>query len=161
MDAAPNQMVARHWPKTGQEWLTPPVASGGQVRGVYSVGVDPDDAPRFDSDELTLDTELEAHVITITVRGELDAVSAMTFNACVARALTEAAGRRILIDLEKVEHFGSAGIAVLVQAHRRAHEQGVPFRVITGDNRVVTRPLVTMNLDNVLRLYSTRATALD
>jgi anti-anti-sigma factor len=132
----------------------------GQIRGVYAVGVDPHDAPSFDSNELTLATEVEAHIITITVRGELDAVSAMTLNACVTRALTEAAGRRILIDLEQVEHFGSAGIAILVQAHRRAHEQGVPFRVITGDNTIVTRPLAAMKLDNVLRLYSTRATAL-
>jgi anti-anti-sigma factor len=122
--------------------------------------VDPHDAPCFDSDELTLATEVEAHVITITVRGELDAVSAMTLNSCVADAVTGAAGRRILIDLEQVEHFGSAGIAVLVQAHRRAHERGVPFRVITGNNTIVTRPLVAMKLDDVLRLYSTRATAL-
>ena len=113
-----------------------------------------------DTDGLSLATEVDGHVITITVRGELDAVSAMALRSRMADALAEAAGRRILIDLRQVEHFGSAGIAILVQAHRRAHERGVPFRVITGDNSIVTGPLVTMKLDNVLRLYPTRATAL-
>jgi anti-anti-sigma factor len=75
---------------------------------------------------LALATEVEPHVITITVRGELDALSAMALSSRIAVALAEAAGRRILIDLEHVEHFGSAGIAILGQAHRRAHEQGVP-----------------------------------
>jgi len=122
--------------------------------------MDPDNAAYSDTDGLSLATEAGPHVITITVRGELDALSAMTLSSRIAVALAEAAGRRILIDLERVEHFGSAGIAILVQAHRRAHERAVPFRVITGHNTIVTRPLITMRLDNVLRLYPTRATAL-
>jgi anti-sigma B factor antagonist len=122
--------------------------------------MDSDDALCSEDGGLSMGTEIGAHVITITVRGELDADSAMALSARITAALDEAAGRRILIDLAQLEHFGSAGIAILVQAHRRAHERGVPFRVITGDNTVVTRPLATMRLDNVLRLYSTRATAL-
>jgi anti-sigma B factor antagonist len=129
--------------------------------GVFTLGgMDPDDAQCSDTGGLSLATEVEAHVITIIVRGELDANNAMALSSRMTVALDEAAGRRILIDLEQLEHFGSAGIAVLVQAHRRAHERGVPFRVITGDNAIVTRPLATMKLDNVLRLYPTRATAL-
>lgn len=128
--------------------------------GVYPGGVDQDDAPCSDPGGLSLATEVEPHVITITVRGELDAVAARVLSSRLAVAVAGAAGRRILVDLQQLEHFGSAGIAILVQAHRRAHDQGVPFRVITGDNTIVTRPLVTMKLDNVLRLYSTRATAL-
>lgn len=122
--------------------------------------MDQDVAPSSDTEGLSLATEVEGHVITITVRGELDADTAMALSSRMATALAEAAGRRILIDLQQLEHFGSAGIAVLVQAHRRAHERGVPFRVITGDNTIVTRPLATMRLDSVLRLYPTRASAL-
>lgn len=122
--------------------------------------MDPSNATYSDTDVLSLTTEVEGHVVTVTVRGELDAVSAKALSSCLADVLADAAGRRILIDLENLEHFGSAGIAVLVQSHRRAHEQGVPFRVITGDNAIVTRPLATMRLDNVLRLYRTRDGAL-
>ena len=122
--------------------------------------MDPSNATFSETDGLSLATEVEGHVVTITARGELDAVSAKALNTCIADVLADAAGRRILIDLGQLEHFGSAGIAVLVQSHRRAHEQGVPFRVITGDNAIVTRPLATMRLDNVLRLYPDRASAL-
>ena len=113
-----------------------------------------------DTAGLLLTSDVEPHIITITAHGELDAVSAMAFSSRMAVALHEAAGRRILIDLTRLDHFGSAAIAILLQAHRQAHHQGVPFRVITGDNPIVTRPLVTMKLDSVLRLYPTRATAL-
>lgn len=122
--------------------------------------MDPDHGLSPDTGELSLATEVEAHVITITVRGELDAVTAMELSSRLTELLAEAAGKRILVDVQHLEHFGSAGIAVLVQAHRRAASQGIPFRVITGDNAIVTRPLATMKLDSVLRLYPTRANAL-
>jgi anti-anti-sigma factor len=90
----------------------------------------------------------------------LDVFTAPVLDFDIGRVFADPGPRCVLVDLTRLEYFGSAGVAVLLQTYKRSRDLGVPLRVITGGNPLVTRPLQMMGLEQVLRLHSTRMDAL-
>lgn len=103
----------------------------------------------------------EPSAVVITITGEIDGKSAAEVTSAIADAMVIAAGRHILVDVQGLSYFDSAGIAGLLRAHLHAVENGLPLRLITGTNSRVIRPLTMMGLDQVLRLCPDRASALE
>ncbi|MBJ8341613.1 STAS domain-containing protein [Antrihabitans sp. YC3-6] len=63
--------------------------------------------------------------------------------------------KAVLVDLAEITFFGSAGIELLVALAERSSTRGHPFRIVTGNNRAVIRPLEVTGLDRSLDLVPT------
>lgn len=98
----------------------------------------------------------KADAIVVTASGEIDMSSAPAFDEAVRQALTEQPAKLIL-DLTNVEFFSSAGIAVLMQAHRNSSDA---VRVVVT-NRIVLRPLELVGLTDDLTIYPSVQAALE
>lgn len=96
-------------------------------------------------------------VVVLKVGGEIDMTTAPALENAVRQALSERPAR-LVIDLTGAQFFSSAGIAVLMLAHRGSDE--VALRVVASD-RVVLRPLELTGLTDDLDIYPTLASALD
>lgn len=92
----------------------------------------------------------------LVVTGEVDMVTAPRFE----KALTSVLGERpdtLVVDLEQVKFFASAGLSALVTARQQA-EEGTAVRVVATSSATV-RPLETTGLDREIPIYSSVALA--
>jgi anti-sigma B factor antagonist len=85
-------------------------------------------------------TRLESDVIVISVSGEVDLASADQLEKAIRDAEQSATGW-IVIDLEDLTFLDSTGLGVLLQARRRATENGDRLRFICSRHEQVTRLL--------------------
>jgi anti-anti-sigma factor len=129
----------------------------GDVNG--SDGVDAEDAtaPGAEDNMATVAVRHLPDTIVLTVAGEIDMMTAPALEDAVRRSLTERPAN-LVIDLTGARFFSSAGIAVLVLAHRNSAE--VALRVVASD-RVVIRPLELTGLTDDLSIYPDLAAALN
>ncbi len=95
--------------------------------------------------------------IVVTVSGEIDMTTAPALEQAVLRSLTDQPVT-LVIDLTGAQFFSSAGIAVLVLAHRRSADGAL--RVVATD-RVVLRPLELTGLTDDLAIYPSVQAALE
>ncbi|MBY8851635.1 STAS domain-containing protein [Saccharothrix longispora] len=98
-------------------------------------------------------TELRRGTPLLAVSGDLDAETCRPV-ASEVDAVLDARPTAVVLDLRAVGFLGSAGIALLVNAHHRAGRLGVPFAVV-ADTRCVLRPLRMSQVDAALPLYAT------
>jgi anti-sigma B factor antagonist len=94
--------------------------------------------------------------VVLTVAGEIDMTTAPALEDAVRKALTEGP-TTLVIDLSGAEFFSSAGIAVVMLAHR--NDSGVALRVVATD-RIVLRPLELTGLTDDLAIYDSLDAAL-
>jgi anti-sigma B factor antagonist len=94
--------------------------------------------------------------IVVTADGEIDMATAPELDNAVRQSLTERPGT-LVIDLRRARFFSSAGIAVLVTAHRGSAE--VALRVVADDS-IVLRPLELTGLIDDLAIHPTIESAL-
>jgi len=105
---------------------------------------------------LTVTTEVRGHAVIVRAAGEVD----MTTSSVLERGLTaarETAGSApgaVVIDLDGVQFFGSAGIALLVAARQACLEQGTPLHVVATDP-IVLRPIQVTGLEQVFDIVAT------
>jgi anti-anti-sigma factor len=97
-----------------------------------------------------------ADAVVLTVTGEVDMTTAPELEHAVRDALAERPAA-LVIDLTAAEFLSSAGIAVLVFAHRNG--DGVAVRVVAAE-RIVLRPLELTGLSEDLAIYPTLDAAL-
>ena len=77
--------------------------------------------------------------VTVTVVGEVDTHTAPALRSSLDTQLDRSPST-LVIDLSRVPFLGAAGLAVLVEAQKRARAEGVDLRLI-ATTRAVTRPL--------------------
>lgn len=106
-------------------------------------------------DQILTEERLPGAVV-LTVTGEVDMVTAPALENAVRRSLTECPAR-LVIDLTGAEFLSSAGIAVLVLAHRARDD--VALHIVATD-RIVLRPLELTGLRNEFAIYDSREAAL-
>lgn len=85
----------------------------------------------------------QTHTI-LRLAGEIDMVSAPELRACLVQHLAMHP-QYLTLDFKRVGFFGSAGIAVLVEAKRAAEEQGTKLFVVNPGPSVM-RTLATTGL---------------
>ena len=100
-------------------------------------------------------------VCVVTVGGDLDALTAPAFMDCVRGQVT-AGATSLVVDLEKVEFLGSAGLAALVESSRMLADSvpGAKLRLSGAEHRSVRRPLELVGLLSEFDVHPTVADAL-
>ncbi|OLR94314.1 STAS domain-containing protein [Actinokineospora bangkokensis] len=112
------------------------------------------------SELLTVEVAEQAGVVLARVRGEVDMGTA----PALRRGLDEAAEQRtgeqpVVLDLSSVGFLASAGLALLVEFHRRLTGEGGALRVVTQGGPVL-RAIQVSSLDKVLTVYPSADAAL-
>jgi len=107
--------------------------------------------------ECVVSTAITATGTVVKVEGEVDLLTVPPVETQV-NALIDAAPEQVLVDLTGVRFFGSAGLAMLVSAKRRAASRGVRLGVI-ADHRAVVRPLEMGGLLDHFDLHPTPESA--
>ncbi len=113
-------------------------------------------------DLLTVDYEIRPEAVVVQAKGEVDSSTAGELTAQLHAALQQAGTqgcRLVIIDLQAVTYFGSAGLNAVLDCHRKGQEAGTSVRLV-ADNGLVVRPIEVTNLDSVLELYPTLPDAL-
>jgi anti-sigma B factor antagonist len=75
----------------------------------------------------------------LTVRGEIDTLTAPAFTAATEELLT-ASSEILVMDLTEVRFLASSGLAVLISAAHRTEDRGTRLRLVIA-SRAVRRPL--------------------
>lgn len=124
-----------------------------------SDGVDANEATAVSTEDnmATVTVEHLPDTIVLKVAGEIDMMTAPAMEDAVRRSLAERPAN-LVIDLTGARFFSSAGIAVLVLAHRNSAD--VALRVVAS-GRVVIRPLELTGLTDDLAIYPTLTAALN
>ena len=97
-------------------------------------------------------------IAVVAVSGDLDTVSAPE----VAEGIQTACRKEpaaLIVDLSGVEFLGSAGMNLLIQAHREMAPSG-RFGVV-ADGPATSRPLKMIGIDTIVAVYRTLDDALD
>jgi anti-anti-sigma factor len=112
---------------------------------------------------LVVDSELRPEAVVVRVEGEIDSSTASELRSQLESALQQAGGhesRLLIIDLEGVTYFGSAGLNAVLDCHKQGLRAGVSVRLV-ADNELVVRPIEVTNLDSLLDLYPSLPDALE
>ena len=113
-------------------------------------------------DLLRVDYEIRPEAVVLHAKGEVDSSTAGELISVLDAALEQAgtqASRLLIIDLQAVSYFGSAGLNAVLDCHRRGQQAGTSVRLV-ANNGLVVRPIEVTNLDSVLELYRTLPDAL-
>jgi len=98
-------------------------------------------------DLLSLSTRTgEDGVVTVTATGEVDALTAPTFRLVLDSQLRRRPPE-LVVDLSGIRFLGSAGLTVLVDAHRAASDRDVALRLIATTRAVIGALTVTGLID--------------
>jgi anti-sigma B factor antagonist len=95
--------------------------------------------------------------VVIRVAGEIDMLTAPALDDAVRQSLREQPAK-LIIDLSAAKFFSSAGISVLVAAHRNSGDD-VALRIVARE-RVILRPLELTGLADDLAIHPTLESAL-
>jgi len=113
-------------------------------------------------DLLLVDSEVRPEAVLVRAKGEVDSSTAGDLISHLDAGLQQAgaqASRLLIIDLQAVTYFGSAGLNAVLDCHRRGLRAGTSVRLV-ADNGLVVRPIEVTSLDSVLELYATLPDAL-
>jgi anti-anti-sigma factor len=112
---------------------------------------------------LVVDSEVRPEAVLVHVEGEIDSSTASELRSQLESSLQQAGGhesRLLIIDLEGVTYFGSAGLNAVLDCHKQGLRAGVSVRLV-ADNELVVRPIEVTNLDSLLDLYPSLPDALE
>lgn len=98
-----------------------------------------------------------AGIITVSVRGEIDLLTAPPVGTALVAAQQHAPA--VLLDLREVGFLGSAGLSVLVDAARRAGDRQGRFAVLVTAH-AVARAIEVTGLDSALAVFDDETKAL-
>jgi len=112
---------------------------------------------------LVVDSEVRPEAVLVRAKGEVDSSTAGEFSSQLEAALQQAesqGSRLLIVDLQGVTYFGSAGLNAVLDCHKQGLQAGTSVRLV-ADNGLVVRPIEVTNLDSVLELYPTLPDALE
>jgi anti-sigma B factor antagonist len=96
-------------------------------------------------------------VVVVTVRGDIDALTAPQLSEEILGALSEDPAA-VIVDLSAVDFMASSGMAVLVSTQERV--TGTAVFGVVADGPGTSRPLKLMGLDAVIPIHATLDDAL-
>ncbi len=111
---------------------------------------------------LDIEQEVRDVAVVVSAIGEVDSGTVETFSAALDSALSAAVShpaRVVVVELDGVTYFGSAGLNALLQCAEKGRAEGVAVRLVTT-NIGVTRPMEVTKIDAVLPPYRTLTEAL-
>lgn len=111
---------------------------------------------------LIVDCEVRPDAVVVHAKGEVDSGTVGELVGQLDAGLRAAAShtaRLLIIDLQALTYFGSAGLNAVLDCHRQGIETRVLVRLV-ADNSLVVRPIQVTNMDSVLDLHPTVSDAL-
>ncbi|ALG09020.1 STAS domain-containing protein [Kibdelosporangium phytohabitans] len=109
-------------------------------------------------DPLRVDRRVQGPAVVLHVAGEIDMSTAPMLAEECDQAI-DSSTDRVVVDLTDVTFFGSAGLAVLLDARQRGEQAGVQIRLVAG-NRPVLRSIEIAGVQDMLPVYPDLAGAL-
>jgi len=112
---------------------------------------------------LAVESEVRSEAVLVHVKGEIDSGTAGELRSQLESALQQAGGhesRLLVVDLQGVTYFGSAGLNAVLDCHKQGLRAGTSVRLV-ADNALVVRPIEVTNLDSLLDLYPSLPDALE
>lgn len=109
------------------------------------------------SDEFLVTRNDTDEAVVLQVSGVVDIITAPSLATHLDVALTGTPAV-LVIDLTKLDFLSSAGITVLVEAHRLTQNSATSLRV-AADGSATSRPLQIVGVDKIVDLYPTVADA--
>ena len=112
---------------------------------------------------LVVDSEVRPEAVLVHATGEIDSSTAGELRSQLESALHQAESqesRLLILDLQGVTYFGSAGLNAVLDCHKQGLQAGTSVRLV-ADNGLVVRPIEVTNLDSLLDLYPTLPDALE
>jgi anti-anti-sigma factor len=112
---------------------------------------------------LVVDSEVRPEAVVVHASGEIDSSTAAELRSQLEAALQQAdehESRLLVVDLNEVTYFGSAGLNAVLDTHKQGLRIGTTVRLV-ADNGLVVRPIEVTNLDSLLDLYPTLPDALE
>jgi anti-anti-sigma factor len=112
---------------------------------------------------LVVDSEVQPGAVVVRASGEIDSSTAGELRSQLVSALEQAGAhdsRLLIVDLNDVTYFGSAGLNAVLDVHEQGLRAGTSVRLV-ADNGLVVRPIEVTNLDSRLDLYATFPDALE
>lgn len=97
-------------------------------------------------------TEWSGRTSFVTANGEVELVNAPRLGAVLDQVVDERPDVLVL-DITAVTFLSSAGLAVLVRAHRNSSAVGALFRVV-ANNPATLRPIQLMGLDQEFEVFA-------
>lgn len=108
-------------------------------------------------DLLAVECEDRGDSVIVRATGDIDSstVAELTGKLSMAlRVAREHPTRLLVIDLQAVTFFGSAGLNAVLDCHEDGVAQGTSVRLV-ADNPQVLRPIEVTSLDRVLQVFPT------
>jgi anti-anti-sigma factor len=112
---------------------------------------------------LVVDSEIRPDAVLVHANGEIDSSTAGELRSGLQDALRQASDQKsplLILDLQGVTYFGSAGLNAVLDCHKAGVRVGIPVRLV-ADNDLVVRPIEVTNLDALLDLYPSLPDALE
>ena len=107
----------------------------------------------------TLGVAKTATATVLRVGGELDILTVPDLQTRLTDVVAATTGA-VVADLTEVQFLSSSGLRLLVGLRSELAEQGRSLRLVVGESRAVTRPLLITGLDRLLDLHPDLDTAL-
>jgi len=101
---------------------------------------------------VTLGVEKAATGTVLRIGGELDLQTVPELQAGLTDVVAATTGA-VVADLTAVQFLSSSGLRLLLGLRSELAEQGRPLRLVVGENRAVTRPLLITGLDRLMELH--------
>lgn len=98
--------------------------------------------------------------VVVVARGELDSQTIPELDLAVTDAFSRPGTTRMVLDLDQIVFFGSAGVAFLTHADTEARARSIEFRLVVPPTSRVHRVLDVMGLIRLMALFPTREEAL-
>lgn len=117
-----------------------------------------DSAATEGTEKVSTSLQWHGRTAVLVITGEVDMVTAPRVQEELTTTLEEYRPPVLVVDLEHVDFFASAGLSALVAAYQQAGES-TSLRVV-ADNSATARPLRITALDRKIAVYSSREEAL-
>lgn len=113
-------------------------------------------------DLLAVAHEVRQGTVVLRAEGDVDSSTVEQFVVHLAAAMQLAAthpARLVVIDLQPVTFFGSAGLNAVLECHEQGMAAGTSVRLV-ADHGQVLAPIQVTELDRIFEIYPTLAGAL-
>jgi anti-sigma B factor antagonist len=107
---------------------------------------------------LTLAERRDGDAVVLSAEGIVDMAAAPTLTDQI-RAILRQRPAVLVIDLTGVTFLATAGMSVLMEAHRKCEELAISFRVV-AQGPVTVKSMQLLGIDDLLAIYPTVSTAL-
>jgi anti-sigma B factor antagonist len=113
-------------------------------------------------EQLMVEHEAGTDAVVVRAKGDVDSSSVEDLRFHLTAALELAAThptRLLIVDLQSVTFFGSAGLNAVLDCHEQGRATGSSVRLV-ADHGPVLQPIEVTELDRILDIYPTFTDAL-